>query len=218
MQGLLVIDEDVNRPFDLLESKVVVAEGIHVLCRELLAVLHHLVSILGIAYLVDVVHLLGVILEDLCLHIARHIAQNNIQCIVQQLTSSQDFLEGLENLLLLPKVPCLIEVTQQDSQEQVKHDDRSEHEQHNEVERHSLSLCSDALVHDLVPRLAHQHLEDGNDRPVELVEVSPWRHSVDQIKLVVLIELHGAGEEGHSQQSKHVHEQKQQDHVVTDGC
>ena len=76
-----------------------------------------------------------------------------------------DFLEGFESLLLLTEVTRLLEITQQDSKEEVKHDDRSNHEERNEVECDYSALRSDALVHDRVPALAHEHLEDRDDGP-----------------------------------------------------
>lgn len=70
------------------------------------------------------------------------------------------------------------------------------------------ALGLDALVHDLVPVLAGEDLEDGEQRDRECVEVGRWG-AFGKVKL--------AAKQLHAQQGKDQNEQKEKEQQRNDG-
>lgn len=77
-----------------------------------------------------------------------------------------------QSLLLLEELSDLVEVPEQQSQEQIKHDDISKQHQRNKV-KHTHPACSTvAIIHHLIPVISHQHLKNSHTRPQNSIKIS----------------------------------------------
>ena len=124
-------------------------------------------------------------------------------------------LEFITHLVLsCSKFLSIGEIVDSDSKEDVEKSVVTEEREDDEVEGidHAVtdpSLGHDPVVHDLVPVLPRQDLEDGEEGDDEGVEVGV-RCSLGEIK--------GAAEELHSEQSKDENEEKEEEKEGEDGA
>jgi len=81
------------------------------------------------------------------------------------------FLNLLFQSFFLDGVACVIEVTEQDCQEQIKHHKHSNDHKQNELEQCELVGGSRTVVHDVDPVLSGEDLEDCTQCIAEVVEV-----------------------------------------------
>ena len=166
-----------------------------------------------------------------------HLTQNDIKRLIQRLSFAYDLTKSFKDLLLLPEYPRLVEVSEQDGKEQVQHDDVATNDERDEVEGADRTHASHRFIHNIVPALAHQDLENGDDRPYELVKVSPWSFSLesnsvfidwedDRLRITtrllhraeaIYIKLDPASEETHAKKCEDVDEEHQEDNIISNG-
>jgi hypothetical protein len=61
-------------------------------------------------------------------------------------------------------IPGFVKISKQNSQEKIQHYNVSENDQANEVNSPEIFDTSHAFVHDVVPALSQENLENGEDR------------------------------------------------------
>lgn len=123
----------------------------------------------------------------------------------------------------LDQVVVALEVGEEDGQEQVHDDHDADDEDDEAVDDSADADGAVAVVHDGVPVLTGQELEDRGQRPSEVVEVVPRdvRHDIERVEAIELVdegdlgaglgvEVHLVREELHANQRHDVHEEGEQ--------
>ena len=214
---------------------------------ELCSFLGEILGDLSVTLAMLLLNLLGVPQKNLGLHVDRHVAQNDVESLAQRFVQAEDFSECLKYLLLLSEVSSFVEISEQDCQEKVEHDDVSEAHQRHIIGSTDAAYRSHGHVHDVVPALTEHDLKDRESGVVDAVEVLSWSVGLrlftsctrsdcyiqfitfvieldgfpgDRMILVwllVIVEPQVTGEETLTDEGEHVDEESQQNDVVTDG-